>query len=266
MRRVLITGAAAGLGEALTRAFADAGDEVMTSDVHGDVDIVLDVTSPEDWLRAQDAVRERWGGLDVLVNNAGVAGAGRLDQSTLDEWRRITEINLFGVFQGMQAFIPMFKRQRAGHIVNIASLAGLVHPGGLAPYNAVKAAVVALSETASHELAHHGVRTTAVCPSYFRSGLGESIQGRDGTVGRVMKALIDRSPVHADDIAFAVLAALARGEDGLLLPDEAARAAYQLKSANRAAYDEQMRRQAEKLDALPEPDVGSLGNEDEGRE
>ena len=102
-------------------------------------------------------VEERWGGLDILVNNAGVAGGGRLDVATLDEWRWITEINLFGVVRGTRTFVPLFKRQRSGHIVNVASLAGLVHPAGMASYNAVKAAVVALTETTGHELAAYGV-------------------------------------------------------------------------------------------------------------
>ena len=75
----------------------------------------------------------------------------------MDEWRWITEINLFGVVRGDRTFTPMFKEQRSGHIVNVASLAGLVHPGGMGSYNAVKAAVVAFTETCGHELAPYGV-------------------------------------------------------------------------------------------------------------
>src|SRR4029453_11338931 len=100
-------------------------------------------------------VQDSWGGLDILVNNAGVAGGGRIDRCTIDEWRWITEINLFGVVRGGQTFTPMFKQQRSGQIVNVASLAGLVPPGGMGSYNAVKAAVVAFTETTGHELAHY---------------------------------------------------------------------------------------------------------------
>ena len=74
----------------------------------------------------------------------------------MDEWQWITEINLFGVVRGTRTFVPMFKQQRSGHIVNIASLAGLVHPAGMGSYNAVKAGVVAFSETCAHELAEYG--------------------------------------------------------------------------------------------------------------
>ncbi len=119
----------------------------------------------------------------MLVNNAGVAGGGRIDRCTIDEWRWITDINLFGVVRGTQAFTPMLKEQRSGHIVNVASLAGLVHPAGMGSYNAVKAAVVAFTETCGHELAAYGIRASVVCPSYFRTNLMDSMQGSDEAVG-----------------------------------------------------------------------------------
>ncbi len=169
-------------------------------------DLTLDVTSDDDWAAALAHVEDDWGGLDVLVNNAGVAGGGRLDVATLDEWQWITEINLFGMVRGIRTFVPMFKRQRSGHIVNVASLAGLVHPAGMASYNAVKAAVVALTETAGHELASYGVRASVVCPSYFRTNLMASMRGSDEAVGAVVAQLVERSPLTADDIAAEVLA------------------------------------------------------------
>jgi NAD(P)-dependent dehydrogenase (short-subunit alcohol dehydrogenase family) len=258
MRRVLVTGAARGLGAALVRAFSARGDEVVATDRdrHADVDLVLDVTSPDDWAAARAAVLARWGGLDVLVNNAGVAGGGRLDVAGLDEWRSITEINLFGVVQGTATFVPDFKRQRSGHIVNIASLAGLVHPAGMASYNAVKAAVVALTETTGHELAAYGVRASVVCPSYFRTDLVSRMQGRDAALSEVIAQLVAASPLGPDDIAAAVLDGIDRGDE-LILPDPAARAAYALKLADRPAYDAQLRRQASRLDGLPVPLVGA---------
>ncbi|HYH73762.1 MAG TPA: SDR family NAD(P)-dependent oxidoreductase, partial [Nocardioides sp.] len=115
-RRVLVTGAASGLGAALTTAFRVRGDEVLATDrVAGDgIDLVLDITSEADWASALVAVEERWGGLDVLVNNAGVAGGGRIELCSMDDWRWITEINLFGVVRGVQTFTPMLKSQRSG--------------------------------------------------------------------------------------------------------------------------------------------------------
>ena len=160
-RRVLVTGAAPASAppwsppsaRAATRCSPPTGWPPTGSTC------VLDITSDDDWSAAVAAVEERWGGLDVLVNNAGVAGGGRIDLCTIDEWRWITEINLFGVVRGVQAFTPMLKAQGSGHIVNVASLAGLVHPAGMGSYNAVKAAVVAFTETCGHELA--GLRRPA---------------------------------------------------------------------------------------------------------
>ncbi|HQR28582.1 MAG TPA: SDR family NAD(P)-dependent oxidoreductase [Nocardioides sp.] len=249
-RRVLITGAASGLGAALTRAFRDRGDDVLATDrtVTGPepVDLALDVTSDTDWAAALVEVERRWGGLDVLVNNAGVAGGGRLDVATLEEWRWLTEINLFGVVRGLRTFVPLLKRQGSGLVVNIASLAGLVHPAGMASYNAVKAGVVALTETAGHELAGYGVRVAVVCPSYFRTNLVESMTGSDQLVGEVIGRLVAASSLTADDIARAVLEGLDAGEE-LIVPDEPARAAWELKNRDRAAYDAVMRAQAAKL-------------------
>ena len=244
--RVLVTGAASGLGAALTSAFRARGDEVMATDVTGG-DRTLDITSDGDWATALEHVEGTWGGLDMLVNNAGVAGGGRLDVATMDEWEWITNINLFGVVRGTRTFVPLFKRQRSGHIVNIASLAGLVHPAGMASYNAVKAAVVALTETTGHELAGYGVRASVVCPSYFRTNLMSSLRGADEQLSGVVAHLVRSSPITADDIAAAVLEGLDRGDE-LIVPDQPARDAYALKQADRAAYDAVMRAQAAKLD------------------
>lgn len=247
--RALVTGAASGLGAALTGALRRRGDEVLATDrVAGDgVDLVLDITSDDDWDRALHAVRERWGGLDVLVNNAGIAGGGRLELCTLDEWQHLLDVNLLGAVRGVRTFAPLLKEQRSGRVVNVASLAGLVHPAGMGSYNAAKAAVVAFTETVGHELAAYGVTAHAVCPSYFRSNLTASLAGSDDAVGRLVAGLVEHSPVSADDVAAAVLAGLDAGDE-LIVPDEAARAAWRLKQQDRAAYDAVMRDQAAKLD------------------
>ena len=255
MTRVLVTGGSSGLGAALVDAYVGRGAQVLNCDLKepattGSTDFLrLDVRSDDDWAAAVAWVEEHWGGLDVLVNNAGVAGGGRIDVATMDEWQWITEINLFGVVRGTRAFVPMLKRQRGGRVINIASLAGLVHPAGMASYNAVKAGVVAFTETLGHELAEYGVTAHAVCPSYFRTGLVDSMQGSDEAVWAVIGALVANAPVGPDEIARAVLDGVERGEE-LILPDDAARAAYQLKVSDRAAYDEVMRKQAARLNAM----------------
>jgi NAD(P)-dependent dehydrogenase (short-subunit alcohol dehydrogenase family) len=251
MSRVLITGAAGGLGSALADGFERQGDRVLRTDVTGG-DRRLDVTRDEDWASAVEYVRREWGGLDILVNNAGVVGGGRVEICPIVEWQWITDINLFGVVRGTAAFTPMFKAQRSGHIVNVASLAGLVHPAGMASYNAVKAAVVAFTETTGHELAPFGVRASVICPSFFRTDLMASLRAVDKEVADIFAGFIERSPFSAEDIASAVLAGLARGEE-LILPDDRARSSYALKQSDRAAYNDQMRAGAESLAKIPLP-------------
>lgn len=260
-RRVLITGAASGLGAALADAFEARGDRVLRTDVRGERGLEmglrpsstavlgLDITSDEDWAAALAHVEETWGGLDVLVNNAGVAGGGRLDVATHDEWQWIFDINLFGMVRGLRTFVSMLKQQGSGAVVNVASLAGLVHPAGMASYNAVKAAVVALTETAGHELAAHGVTAHAVCPGFFRTNLMDSLQGADSALGEVMSRLVTDSPITAESVAAAVLAGLDAGDE-LIVPDEPARGAVALKQTDRASYDAVMRAQARSLDKL----------------
>jgi NAD(P)-dependent dehydrogenase (short-subunit alcohol dehydrogenase family) len=255
--RVLVTGGASGLGAALVKRYAARGDEVLAADIaelsepdraiaghHSDNSAVvarrLDVTSDDDWVAAREWVGSEWGGLDILVNNAGVAGGGRIELCSVEDWKWLFEVNLYGVVRGTRTFAPMFKQQGSGWIVNTASLAGLVHPPGMGSYNAVKAAVVAFSETTSHELAPYGVGCSAVCPSYFRTNLMDSLRGGDEDLALQMKRLVNESPISADDVAAAVVAGVDGGEE-LIVPDEPARTAYDAKLHHRAAYDEQMR-------------------------
>jgi NAD(P)-dependent dehydrogenase (short-subunit alcohol dehydrogenase family) len=248
--RVLITGAASGLGAALASAWEVRGATVLRTDrSEADGILRLDITSEADWAAARDHVEQTWGGLDVLVNNAGIAGGGRLDVAGIDEWQRLVDINLLGAVRGTAVFTPLFKQQRSGRIVNVASLAGLVHPAGMAGYNATKAAMVALTETTGHELASYGVRAHAVCPSYFRTNLMSAVEGRDAALQTVMTRLVEDAPLGPDDIAAAVLDAVDRGEE-LILPDPAAQAAYQLKLTDRTSYDALMRAQARKLEEI----------------
>lgn len=253
--RVLITGAASGLGAALAREYAARGARLLLTDLNeipaglrdsADGTVRHDITSDEDWERVHTWVRERWGGIDLLVNNAGVAGGGRIEQCDLEEWRWITEINLFGVVRGVRTFTPMLKQQGQGHILNIASLAGLVHPAGMGSYNAVKAAVVAFTETVDHELGPFGVTASVACPSYFRTNLMASMRGADATLGAVIAGLVERSPYTAAEIAREIVDGVDRG-DRVIVPDDAARGAVALKRGDPEAYHRVMVGQAAKL-------------------
>lgn len=246
-RRVLVTGAASGLGLALARGYVERGDTVLATDLAPEppaelIDLGpdvtyrrLDVRSEADWSAARDWVVAEWGGLDVLVNNAGIASGGRIDVAEMSEWQRAVDINLLGVVRGCRAFAGLFKRQRSGRVVNIASIAGLVHPAGMASYNAVKAGVVAVSETMRHELAPYSIGVSVVCPSFFRTNLAASLQCSDTEAQSMAAKLIDRSTVTADVVASAVLAGVDKGRF-LILPDRDARTAYWTKRLATPAY------------------------------
>jgi NAD(P)-dependent dehydrogenase (short-subunit alcohol dehydrogenase family) len=118
-----------------------------------------------------EAVVSKWGGVDIVVNNAGVSVIGFMETIPLENWQWIIDINLMGVVHGCKAFIPVFKKQGAGHIVNIASIAGFASTAALAPYNVTKAGVMSLSETLKMELLGDNIGVTVVCPSLFKSNL-----------------------------------------------------------------------------------------------
>ncbi|MEI2777291.1 MAG: SDR family NAD(P)-dependent oxidoreductase [Tetrasphaera sp.] len=216
MQRILITGGASGLGLALTQLLLARGDRVIVGDLADDRPATvpaaaeylrLDVRSQQDWDAALAHVKST-GGLDVLVNNAGVATGGRIDVESIADWQRVIDVNLLGVVRGCQTFTPLFKDQHRGHIVNIASLAGLVHGPGMSSYNAAKAGVVALSETLGFELAPWGIAVSVVCPAFFQTNLHTSLQGKDTSVEESAVRLITGAKASADQIAAMVIAGM----------------------------------------------------------
>ncbi len=250
--RVLVTGAASGLGLALVRQLVDRGCRVLGTDVHADTPaslaglegvsyLTLDVTKDVDWATARDWVVEQWDGLDYLFNNAGVAAGGRIELTEMDQWQWIVDINLLGVARGCRTFTPIMKAQRSGHIVNTASAAGLIHPPRMSEYNAVKAGVVALSETLFHELKPYDVAVSVVCPTFFKTNLTESMRGKDEAAQKSAAKLIDRSKVTADDIAAEVVAGVEKGRH-IILTDRDGKIAYAAKRFARPLYYAMMKK------------------------
>lgn len=220
-KRILITGAGSGLGKAFATRFARAGWRVLVSDVDDaagqmvakELDtsfLPLDVTDDKSWTRALEWCRREWDGLDVLVNNAGVASGGRFERIDLADWDWIWEINLKGVVRGCRTFVPLFKEQRSGHLVNVASLAAIMNLPGMASYNVTKAGVLSLSETLRHELEPYGIATTVVCPAYVKTNIGDRMRSPDPGAAKVMAKLMESSTVTADDVADQVFDAVAR--------------------------------------------------------
>jgi NAD(P)-dependent dehydrogenase (short-subunit alcohol dehydrogenase family) len=260
-KRVLVTGGASGLGAALVAEFLKRGDRVLVTDLADSYDapegadyLRLNVTSDADWDAARAWVESNWGGLDVLVNNAGIATGGRIDVVSLDEWRGVIDVNLLSVVRGCRTFVPLMKQQGSGHIVNTASLAGLVHPPAMASYTAVKAGVVAISETLSYELSPWDIAVSAVCPGFFRTNLASSLAGSDAAVDKVAARLIDKSPLTAPQVAAEVM----KGIDArrmVIQPDAPGRKAVWTKKFARPLYDREQRRFAARIKAITESET-----------
>ena len=119
--------------------------------------------------RAVAEVVRQSGRIDYLFNNAGIGVGGEIDSYTLDDWTDVIDVNLRGVIHGIQAVYPIMIRQHSGHIVNTASMAGLITGAGQASYSATKHAVVALSSTLRLQAARHGVQASVLCPGVIRT-------------------------------------------------------------------------------------------------
>lgn len=256
-RRVLVTGGASGLGLALATAFLERGDRVIIADLAPTDDrpatipadahyLRLDVRSEDEWTAAREEIEKIWGGLDVLVNNAGIAQGGRIELLTEDDWKQILDINVLGVTRGCRTFVPMLKEQGHGYIVNTASLAGLVHPPTMSSYTAVKAAVVAISESIRWELQPFGIAVSVICPSFFRTNLASSLNSSDPAASGFASKLIDRAERGADEIAAEVMTAL-DARQFLILPDPDARKSYRAKRFMPAAYAKTMLEMGQKF-------------------
>jgi NAD(P)-dependent dehydrogenase (short-subunit alcohol dehydrogenase family) len=180
-KRTLITGAARGLGLAMAELFTERGAHVAIADVDrataeqaaasigsGTIALACDVTRAEDVQRAIAAAAEAFGGLDVMVNNAGIEIAAPLPETDDAAFGRLFDINVKGVFFGIKYAVPELAKTR-GTILNMASAAGVAGVPLLGGYAATKAAVISLSQTAAIELRDFGIRVNALCPSFIKT-------------------------------------------------------------------------------------------------
>ena len=258
-KRIFITGGASGLGRALAERFARAGWRVCIGDLNDTrgADTLgalqgkgaaateylhCDVTREEDLVAAARRLEELWGGVDVVVNNAGVAQAGAIDEVSIDDWRWVIDINLLGVVRGCKVFTPVFKKQRGGYFVNVASMAGLLDAPMMSSYNATKAAVVSLSETLQNELAEEGIHVSVVCPAFFKTNLSESMRTPDPAMRLKLDKLLNRSSITAEDVADKTFKAVERKTFYVLTHPQSEYTWILKKLLPRAIYSPAMRR------------------------
>jgi NAD(P)-dependent dehydrogenase (short-subunit alcohol dehydrogenase family) len=190
--RVLITGGASGLGEALALHYATNSAQVCIADINVEgaqtvlkkiaevggsaFFLTCDITQQQDVDNLASTIKERWSGLDILINNAGVATGGVLEFEDIDQWQWVMNINVLGMVRMTPAFAPMMKAQKKASIINIASQAGITPISFMGSYNASKAAVVSFSETMHIELAKDNIQVSVVCPSFFPTNLDQGMR------------------------------------------------------------------------------------------
>jgi NAD(P)-dependent dehydrogenase (short-subunit alcohol dehydrogenase family) len=234
-----VTGGASGIGAALSTKLVDGGAEVWIADRQIDAAqelaqrltsggakahaIELDVRDYSSFERAVAEVVQQSGRVDYLFNNAGIGVGGEVDSYTLDDWNDVLDVNLRGVVHGIQAVYPIMIRQRSGHIVNTASMAGLVTSAGAASYTATKHAVVGLSKALRVEAERHGVQVSVLCPGAIRTPiLTMGKYGRMTIAGvsdeQLLKFWEPFRPMAPDKFAERALRAVLRGDAIIVVP------------------------------------------------
>ena len=223
---VVITGASSGLGEAAARLLSAQGATVvlgarrvdrlrsLADELTGSggkaIAIATDVTRYDQVKRLVDAAVHTYGRIDVMINNAGLMPQSPLERLKIDDWNRMIDVNIKGVLYGIAAALPYMKQQKAGHIINVSSVAGhKVRPGG-AVYAATKHAVLALSDGLRQEVKSYNIRTTVISPGAVATELPNSVTEPD--IAENIRKIYEIA-IPAESFARAVIFAISQPED-----------------------------------------------------
>ena len=220
-KRVFITGAGSGLGRTLALSFASLGWKVCVAEIDPErtrqttqevnqaggeaLAMTCDVTRPENLDKAATTLLDQWGGVDIVINNAGVSGCGLMEEIDLERWEWILNINLKSVIYGCRSFIPMLKKQGSGHIVNVASYLGFVSSPESSCYNVTKAGVISLSETLRIELAKSNIGVSVVMPSFFKTNLMDQLYAADERQEKLVRALFEKANFSSEKVTQCIL-------------------------------------------------------------
>ena len=228
-KTAVVTGAGSGLGRAMALAFAREGMDLALADVDEKgleetasqvkgFSMRVDVSKEAEVLAFCNRIEDPF----LVCNNAGVSPLGAVWENTAADWQWILGVNLWGVIHGVRAFAPRLLSKNEGHIVNTASVAGLISPPGSGAYNVTKHAVVALSESLHHDLRERNsqVGVSVLCPAYVPTGISDSERNRPVEFGvsiksketlakeAILKKAVSSGRLSADDVARAVVAAV----------------------------------------------------------
>lgn len=235
-KRAFITGSGSGLGLALCKELASDGWTIGMSDIDGVAlqkasDVIsklggnplsygLDVSDKDQYRIVAEKFLAKTGGIDLLVNNAGVGDGGYVEEYGLDNWDWLLSINLHGVIYGNALFIPTFKAQKTGAIINIASAAAFTSLPRMGAYNVSKAGVRALSETMDAELNHLGVTVSCVMPTFFKTKVMQHARGKAEEL-EMSKMIFATSELTPERVAKHVLKKVGKGRFHIILPADA---------------------------------------------
>lgn len=218
---VVITGASSGLGEASARHLSRVGAitvlaarrveriERLAREIAGEggqaLAVQVDVTRADEMRRLMDAAAEKYGRIDVLINNAGVAPLSMLDSGNVGEWDRMIDVNIKGVLYGIAAALPHMRRQGSGHIISVSSVAAQAISPGTAVYSATKQAVRAISEGLRQEVSRDNIRTTVISPGAVTSELPDGVS--DPIIAQAIRGVYEvalPADAFARVVAFAI--------------------------------------------------------------
>ena len=224
---VVVTGASSGLGEATARLLSAKGATVVLGARRADrlqllakdlqarggkaLALTTDVTRREQVKALVDSAVQTYGRIDVMINNAGLMPQAPLERLKVDEWDRMIDVNIKGVLYGIAAALPHMQRQKAGHFINVSSVAGHRVGPGFAVYAATKYAVRALSEGLRQEVKPYNIRTTVISPGAVATELPDSVTDPDAS--KRIRTFYEQVAVPADSFARAVAFAMSQPED-----------------------------------------------------
>jgi len=234
----IVTGGARGIGRATAAALVEAGarvaigdiDETVLAETAAEVGTAfhgrLDVTDADGFRAFVDEVEAALGPIDILVNNAGIMPTGHVHEEPEAVARRMFEINVFGVITGTKRALETMLPRRTGHIINVASMAGVIYAAGIATYCGTKHAVVGFTDSTRYEYAGTGVELTAILPAFVNTDLTAGTKG--------IKLIKNVEP---EDVAVGILAALRRPRPRVCVPKRAGRLVTAQKFIPRAVVE-----------------------------
>lgn len=212
---VIITGGASGIGAGMVEVFVEEGAKVIAADINEDAlkiasekenvyGMKLDVSSDDAWTALVEEVKEKFGKIDVLINNAGVSSEKRYEDIDLNDWEFMMKINGFGAFAGMKHVAPIMAEQGSGSIVNISSYTAQIGQG-FNHYTASKGAVRSLSKAAATQFGKDGVRVNALFPGIIQTPMTEALSDSKALLEQLIKATPLQRLGLPEDIAKAAL-------------------------------------------------------------